>query len=57
MPNEQIRVLSYTNPDYEELFINGKIMAEGTKLEMKEFLNAITKSFGITTKLLEINSE
>jgi hypothetical protein len=57
MSGEQIRVLSYTNPDYEEAYFNGKIVAEGEKLEMKDFLDAITNYFGITTKLLEINSD
>jgi hypothetical protein len=55
MSGERIRVLSY--PNYEELYIDGKIVAEGSRIEMKDFLDLITTYFGITTKLLTINLE
>jgi hypothetical protein len=52
---EDIRILSY--PDFEELYIKGKLVVEGSRIDLKEMLEEITKTFGITTKFLTINND
>jgi hypothetical protein len=52
---EDIRILSY--PDFEELYIKGKLITEGSRIDLKEMLKEITQTFGISTKFLTINND